>query len=86
MDSVFPDWFTTHRCADIPGGVLIIYPFKCEIRRKERDKKIIEFVRPYYKHIIDLTHFEKDGLALEGKGPLIFDTRNKKIYCSLYLY
>lgn len=27
-DSIFPDWFTTHKNDDIPGGLFILYPMK----------------------------------------------------------
>lgn len=82
-DAIFPDWFTTHRPEDIPGGVLVLYPMKHATRIIERDQKIIASLKVKYEHLIDLTYFEKDGLALEGKGSLIFDYRNQKIYCSL---
>lgn len=49
----------------------------------ERDQEIIEELRKNYKYFIDLSHWEKKGKALEGKGSLVFDYRNQKIYCSL---
>jgi hypothetical protein len=82
-DAVFPDWFTTHRSEDIPGGVFILYPMKHASRREERDQHMIKTLRENYEHFIDLTIFETQGLALEGKGPLMIDSRNQKIYCSL---
>lgn len=33
-----------------------------------------------YKYVIDLTHFEEQGKALEGKGAIVFDHRNRKFY------
>lgn len=82
-DAIFPDWFTTHRNEDIPEGVFILYPMKHEARQLERDEAIITELRSHYKHFIDLTHWEKNGAALEGKGSLIFDYRNAKFFCSL---
>jgi hypothetical protein len=52
-------------------------------RQLERDQEIIETLRKDYKYFIDLSHWEAQGKALEGKGPLQFDYRNRKIYCSL---
>ena len=75
-DSVFPDWFTTHRSEDIPDGILILYPMKCHSRSTERDSSIIEALKSKFKDVIDLTHFERQGLALEGKGSLVVDYRN----------
>ena len=33
-----------------------------------------------YEHVIDLTHFEDEGLALEGKGAVVFDHRSRTFY------
>jgi len=41
---------------------------------------MIDNHRRKYKHFIDLTHWEAQGLALEGKGSVVFDYRNQKIY------
>jgi hypothetical protein len=48
----------------------------------ERDAEIIEKFKKTYKHFIDLSHWEEKGLALEGKGSVVFDYRNTKIYVS----
>jgi len=82
-DSVFPDWFTTHKNDEIPEGVFILYPMKYKSRQLERDAEVISTLRKNYKHFIDLSHWERKGLALEGKGALVFDYRNQKMYCSL---
>jgi len=37
---------------------------------------MIDNLRRKYKHFIDLTHWEAQGLALEGKGSVVFDYRN----------
>lgn len=75
-DAIFPDWFTTHKNDDIPEGVFILYPMKYRSRQLERDDEIISRLRQNYKHFIDLTGWEKKGLALEGKGAVVFDYRN----------
>ncbi|CDW88545.1 amidinotransferase [Stylonychia lemnae] len=82
-DAIFPDWFTTHKNDDIPEGVFILYPMKHHSRQLERDQEIIEELSKNYKHFIDLSGWEEKGKALEGKGSLVFDYRNQKIYCSL---
>jgi len=49
----------------------------------ERDAKIIAKLKESYKYFIDLSHWEKKGKALEGKGAVVFDYRNQKIFCTL---
>jgi hypothetical protein len=44
---------------------------------------MIETLSKNYKYFIDLSSWEQEGEALEGKGSLVFDYRNQKIYCSL---
>jgi hypothetical protein len=42
-DSVFPNnWFSTHRCADIPEGLFVVYPMKAVSREKEKNPAIIK--------------------------------------------
>jgi hypothetical protein len=36
-----------------------------------------------YKHFIDLSHWEEKEKALEGKGSIVFDYRNCKMYCAM---
>lgn len=68
--------------SDSIGGVFILYPMFHKSRRNERDPKIIEDLKKKYKYFIDLREFEAEDKALEGKGSLVFDYRNKKIFCS----
>ena len=75
-DAVYPDWFTTHKNADIPDGVFILYPILLEHRRKERDERVINYLKENFKYMIDLTYFEKENKALEGKGAVVWDHRN----------
>ena len=44
---------------------------------------MINELRKSYKHVIDLTYFESQGKALEGKGSLVTDHSNKRLYCAL---
>ena len=79
-DAIFPDWFTTYKGDIIPKGVLIIHPMFYESRRKERDPTLIAKIAKGYEHLIDLTHFENDNMALEGKGAIVHDHRNRCFY------
>ena len=82
-DSVWPDWFTTHKSDNIPEGVLIIYPMKTHSRRLEKDQNIINKLRSEYKYFIDLSYLENKNIFVEGKGSVIFDNANNKLFCSL---
>jgi hypothetical protein len=82
-DSVFPDWFTCYKGESIPEGVLIIHPMKYQSRRNERTPDLIRTLQKGYKYTIDLTHFEDEGKALEGKGAVVFDHRNRAFYCAI---
>lgn len=83
IDSVWPDWFTMQRGDNIPDGVFSLFPMRYDSRRKERDVKIIEDIKKTCKHFIDLTPLEAKNEFLEGKGSVIYDHRNCKIYCNI---
>lgn len=80
-DSIFPNnWFSTHAT-----GELILYPMCAPNRRLERKEGVLKMIkevgeRGKMKKIIDLTHFEKENLYLEGTGSLIFDRKNKLVF------
>jgi len=82
-DSVFPDWFTCYKGDSVPEGVLIIHPMKYKSRRNERTPELVSILKLNYRHVIDLTHFEDEGKALEGKGSIVFDHRNRNFYTAL---
>ena len=82
-DSVCTDWFMTVRNEYFPKGVLILAAMKTETRRKERSQNIIDTLSWYYEDIIDLSHFEEEGKALELRGSLVCDWINSKIYWSM---
>ena len=44
-------------------------------RRVERTKEVVNHLKSQYEHVIDLTHFEQSGKALEGKGSIVFHHR-----------
>lgn len=74
-DAIFPDWFTCYKGDAIPGGVLILHPMKYLTRRNERSPEVVAKLKSKFEHLIDLTTFEEKGLALEGKGSIVFHHR-----------
>lgn len=77
-DAVFPNnWFSTH-----DDGTLVLYPMFAENRRMERKHAALEAIRANFdlKRTVDLTHYEKDGLFLEGTGSMVLDRVNKIVY------
>lgn len=44
-------------------------------RRNERTPETVAKLKSGYEHVIDLTDFEARGLALEGKGSIVFHHR-----------
>jgi len=60
-----------------------MYPMKVPSREAEKNPTIIDQIgKASYKNFIDLLRIEPFQ-ALEGTGSLLFDNRNKKVYCSL---
>lgn len=83
-DSIFPNnWFSTHKNEYFPDGLLIIYPVKSVNRRLEKNKLILDELKPIYKNVIDLSYLEEEGEYLESTGCLIFDNLARKIYCGI---
>ena len=77
-DSVFPNnWFSTH-----DDGTLVLYPMFAENRRLERKPAVVEAIRQNFdiKRTVDLTHYEDQGLFLEGTGSMVLDRVNKIAY------
>jgi hypothetical protein len=92
-DSVYPNnWFSTHPDSETGGvdggGTLVLYPMKHESRRRERIPETVSRLTQNYKHVIDLTHYERspttsdatNELILEGTGALVLDRVNKVAY------
>ena len=79
-DAVFPNnWVSFH-----PDGKVIIYPMMAPNRRLERR---LDYIRTLEKQhhfevseVIDLSHFERKGLYLEGTGSLVIDYMNGIVY------
>ena len=77
-DSVFPNnWFSTHE-----NGTLVLYPMFAENRRQERKPAVLEAIKENFniQKTVDLTHYEEDGLYLEGTGSMVLDRVNKIAY------
>lgn len=77
-DSIFPNnWFSTHE-----DGTLVLYPMAAPNRREERKGHFLEIIKKNFKvtRTVDLTHYEEEGLFLEGTGSMILDRENKKVY------
>lgn len=80
-DSIFPNnWFSTHE-----DGTLVLYPMAMPNRRAERKENFLNVIKKHFevKRTIDLTHYEEEGLFLEGTGSLILDRENKIAYACL---
>jgi hypothetical protein len=54
-------------------------------RRLERDPQIVSRIADRFKvrKILDLSHFEKQGLFLEGTGSMVLDRENRIVYACL---
>ncbi len=77
-DSIFPNnWFSTHE-----GGTLVLYPMFAPNRREERKPAVISLIKGEFKvkRVVDLTHYEESGVALEGTGSMIIDRDNNLVY------
>jgi hypothetical protein len=79
-DALFPNnWVSFHE-----DGTLVLYPMESASRRPERRQEVIETViaRLGFKvaHLIDLTHFESQGMFLEGTGSLVLDHAARVAY------
>lgn len=80
-DAIFPNnWISMHQNGDI-----YLFPMKAPNRSLERRPEIIEFIEDNFEvnEVFDWSRYEKDGLALEGTGSMVFDHVNRKIYACL---
>jgi hypothetical protein len=79
-DSVFPNnWVSFH-----DDGTVVLYPMMAESRRKERRTDILESLRKdlLIQRIVDLSHYEAEGIFLEGTGSVVFDHKNKLAFAA----
>jgi hypothetical protein len=80
-DSVFPNnWISFH--AD---GRIVLYPMFAENRRLERKQHVLDAIRQKFliRQTLDLTHFEKEHLFLEGTGSMVLDRDHQIAYACL---
>ncbi|MEM9983967.1 MAG: arginine deiminase-related protein [Bacteroidota bacterium] len=80
-DSIFPNnWISFHET-----GKIIIYPMFAVSRRLERRGDIIDHFKAQFlaPEVIDLSHYEEQGLFLEGTGSMIMDRVHQKVYACL---
>lgn len=77
-DAVFPNnWFSCH--AD---GSVVLYPMRCENRRRERRDDVLALLRSRYRvrRVLDYRAEERAGRYLEGTGALVFDPAQRSVY------
>ena len=80
-DSIFPNnWISFHH-----DGRIVLYPMYAVNRRAERKPLVTNVVAEKFtiKDRIDLTHFEANGLFLEGTGSMVLDRENRLAYACL---
>lgn len=81
-DAIFPNnWISFH------DGRVIVYPMFSEVRRSERRMDVIQHIEKQLDYpvdeILDWSHYEENGLYLEGTGSLVIDRENKHIYSGI---
>lgn len=86
-DAVFPNnWFSLHKTQD-EKNILVLYPMLTINRRAERRPDLLKEKLKSHNfnidQVVDLTHFEKQNLALEGTGSMVLDRQNQIAFVSL---
>jgi hypothetical protein len=81
-DAIFPNnWISFH------NGQVVIYPMFSEVRRTERRMDVIQLIEKKLNYsvdqILDWSHYEENGLFLEGTGSLVIDRENKHVYSGI---
>ena len=82
-DAVFPNnWVSFHE-----NGTVVLYPLQSASRRPERRQDVVDkaVTELGFKvaHLLDLTHYEKQGHFLEGTGSLVLDHVERIAYACL---
>ena len=80
-DSIFPNnWVSFHS-----DGTLLLYPMFAPSRRAERKEHVLEKINGRFRitQKIDLSHYEKNNLFLEGTGSMVLDRENKIAFACL---
>lgn len=75
-DSIFPNnWFSTH-----DSGLLVLYPMRSEVRRRERRPDIVSSLSSHYPALLDFSGNEARELFLEGTGSMVLDRIHRVAY------
>ena len=80
-DSIFPNnWVSFHE-----DGTVCLYPMYANNRRLERKQHVLESIscRFLTGRTLDFSHYEQQGLFLEGTGSMVLDRDNKIAYACL---
>jgi len=80
-DAIFPNnWVSFHH-----DGTLLLYPMFAPSRRAERKLHVLEKIYERFRvsNKIDLSHYEKNSLFLEGTGSMVLDRENKIAFACL---
>ncbi len=80
-DAVFlNNWITI-----TPDKQLYLFPMAAKSRRGERRQPIIDILKEIneVRNVVDLSHYEKEGLYLESTGSIVFDYFSKVAYASV---
>jgi hypothetical protein len=80
-DSIFPNnWVSFH-----DDGTLLMYPMFAPSRRGERKEHVLQKIYKRFRisNTIDLSHYEKSNLFLEGTGSMVLDRDNKIAFACL---
>lgn len=79
-DSIFPNnWISFH------GHTICLYPMYATNRRFERKPALLKLLKEKYniEETINLTHYEKQNMFLEGTGSMVLDRENRIAYACL---
>lgn len=79
-DSIFPNnWISFH------GHTICLYPMYAVNRRFERKPALLKLLKEKYniEETINLTHYEKENMFLEGTGSMVLDRENRIAYACL---
>lgn len=80
-DSIFPNnWVSFHE-----DGTVLLYPMYAANRRAERKDHVLNKIAEKFLigKTIDLSHYEKEDIFLEGTGSMVLDRDNKIAYACL---
>ena len=80
-DAIFPNnWISMHE-----DGRVFLFPMKNSNRALERREDIVQEIKDkfFVNEVIDWSAYERDGIALEGTGSIVFDHKSKVAYACI---